>query len=100
MSPSISSEEIAVLAPISVPVPGRLSSSRRWLLQVALLFGLLLLGHWSRHASLAPSLTPSLAVGTSAPRWRLPTTLVVRRAPLVRPAQPAVGSVAFERPGR
>ena len=96
MSPSISSEEIAVPVPISVPVPGRLSSSRQWVLQVALLFGLLLLGHWSRHASL----TPSLVVGTTAPRWRPPTTPVVRRAPLVRPAQPAVGSVAFERPGR
>ena len=57
MSLTVPTEELPA------PSPFRLSSSTKWLAQVALLFGLLLLGRWRREepvplAAAASSITP------------------------------------------
>ncbi|MBD2769118.1 hypothetical protein IC235_14585 [Hymenobacter sp. BT664] len=90
MLPSISSEEIPVQA------SGNLASSKKWLLQGALLFGLLGLTRWTRPV---PAWPPPARI--SVPHLRDQASAAVRvKPPTQTESRLDLKAVAFSGPGQ
>ena len=87
MPPTVPTEEIPVNSSTS------LSSSRKWLVQVALLFGLLGLGRWSRYLS-----GQLLANREGAPRAKLGALPVSWRESSPQPGHRTTEIASFPRP--
>lgn len=83
MPPTLPSEETAENVSTGLP------ASRKWLVQAALLFGLLGLGRWSRHSPSQLQASNLLPPGAQAPAFP-----AVWRKLMPGPSQPPAATVA------